>query len=91
MAVELTTPITTPAVAEKVFNEIWLSSLRIQAIPDKCIVDATIQPCRTVDGVKELSPNKQVLHVANLWADISQDELAAMVQVVSLIKARLGV
>ena len=93
MAVELSTPVVAEATAERTFNEVWLHTFNATATLGKCEIRATIIPCRTLeDGSKELLwDSRQPVHIENLWADGTPDELQLMYGLVQAIKARAGV
>lgn len=93
MAVELATPVTAEAVAERTFNEVWLHTFSVVATPTTCEIRASIVPCRTLpDGSKELlMSGRQRVHVDNLWADATPEELQIMYGLVEAITARAGV
>jgi hypothetical protein len=94
MAILAQNPITTPPVIEKVFTDLWLSQIQINAPinNDSIVLSGIMDIVRTRDdGSKEPSPQgrKQIQEKIK-FADLTTEEQTLMYSLVSVVAKRLG-
>jgi len=94
-AIPLDNPATVPASPAKTYDELWLSSLGVQAQnPNaRVVIRARLEKARTLpDGKKELMPGGGVdVCIPDFFASATESELQLMGAILLAIKARAGV
>lgn len=96
MAILLDKPDIVPAAAEKVYDEVWLSFLQVNASDPNAptIVNAVLSKGRTLeDGSKELKPNSSVNVRFDFFKEVESDPelLTIMGMIITKLKKKAGV
>jgi hypothetical protein len=95
MPISLETPVVTPVVESKTYDEVWLSEMSVQARdPNRPVsIHATISPARTLqDGSKELNQEAAVrVRIPDFFGEATEEDIALMVSIITKLKTKAGI